>query len=245
MKSNIIKVLCLTAVLFSAGINSQAQYRHFRQSVYLNGVLPTGQFGGSIDATHTSVPLTFEQVGKSAVIGFGAGYRANYRFDIGLGEVAPFIGVDLFWNRINGKLQDQYRDSLMTAPTYLNIPLMAGISYCYDELNTRFPIIPFGEFAVGADMMLITREGTTVKNDPANYFAYKPSFDVAWMLGAGVYLGNYVSVGAYYYGLGKHTVDYTSRTIKENAVARLQVENSTNRETRSVGSVALRIGFHF
>jgi len=248
MKSTFTKVLCIAVMLLATGITAQAQFRHFRQSIYLNGVLPTGAFASQVDANQSIVPLTNEQVGKGAIIGFGAGYRASYRFDIGMGEVAPFVGADLFWNMIDSKWSDKYLNASMTAPSYLNIPVMAGVSYNYDELDTRFPIIPFGEFGVGSDMLLITREGTTVKDDPNNYYAYKPSFSVAWMVGAGVYLGNYVSIGAYYYGLGKHTVDYTSRCIDKNPVAALQAANDAanqTRHTRTVGELALRIGFHF
>ena len=245
MKSNIIKVLCLAALTIGVSGTTQAQFRHFRQSVYLNGALPTGQFGNHVDASHTTVPLTYTQAGKDAVLGFGLGYRASYRFDIGMGEVSPFLGADVFWNMIGGDWRDAYLDANMDAPSYFNIPVLAGISYCYDELNTQFPVIPFGEFGVGADMMIITHEGTSVKADANNYYAYKPSTTVAWMIGAGVYLGNYVSVGAYYFGLGKHPVDYTSRTIDRNPVAAAQVALAEGRQTRTAGTFALRVGFHF
>ena len=237
MKSNIIKLLCISALVFGFSTASQAHFGLFRPSVYLNGVVPTGDFGSNY--TGTTVPLTYTDAGKSAMIGFGAGYRVSYRFPIGMGEVAPFVGADLFWNMLSSDLRDDYLQGNMDAPTYFNIPIMAGISYNYDELNTQFPIIPFGEFAVGADVFMITREGGS-----GNYFAYKPSTTVAWMLGAGVYLGNYVSVGAYYYGLGKHPVDYTKNTTDNNAIAAGQVA-LLGRQLRTVGEFALRVGFHF
>lgn len=243
MKSNFIKVLCLAALMLTFGAESQAQFRHFRQSIYLNGVLPTGDFGSAVSAnsvTGTQVPLTFINAGKGAMVGFGAGYRVSYRFDIGMGEVAPYVGGDLFWNMLNGDLRNDYLQGKMTAPTYFNIPIMAGISYNYDELNTNFPLIPFGEFGVGADIMMVTREGSS-----GNYFAYKPSTTVCWMLGAGVFLGNYVSVGAYYYGLGTHPMDYTAKTLKDNTYASLQDETTGERQLRNIGSFALRVGFHF
>ena len=243
MKSNFIKVLCLAALMLTFGTDSQAQFRHFRQSIYLNGVLPTGDFGSAVSAnpvTGTQVPLTFINAGKGAMVGFGAGYRVSYRFDIGMGEVAPYVSGDLFWNMLNGDLRNDYLQGKMTAPTYFNIPIMAGISYNYDELNTNFPLIPFGEFGVGADIMMVTREGSS-----GNYFAYKPSTTVCWMLGAGVYLGNYVSVGAYYYGLGKHVISYMNKTYDSfSNFEKLSVDAGTI-PTRTVGELALRIGFHF
>ena len=238
----IVKVMCLAALMLSAGTMAQAQ---FRQSVFLNGNLP---FFGRVSSNHTSVPLTYEEIGKDASIGFGLGYRASYRFDVGVGEVAPFVGADIFWNMIKGKWRGIYLDSTFTTPTYLNIPIMAGVSYFYDELWND--ITPYAEFVIGADLMIITREGLGAsENNGTKYYAYKPNVALTWMIGAGAWFGRHVSAGIYYYGFGTHPIDYTSKTINKNAVAALQVNanelNGHGRETRSMGSLALRIGFHF
>lgn len=69
------------------------------------------------------------------------------------------------------------------------------------------------------------------------------------MIGAGAYFGEHVSAGLYYYGLGKHTIDYTQGTLDDNMAANAQVTANEaagmGRQQRSVGSVMLRIGFHF
>lgn len=238
----IVKILTLAALMTVAG-SATAQ---FRQSVFLNGALPIGQWASSIDATN--VPLTYTEVGRDAIIGFGLGYRVSYRFNVGVGEVAPFVGIDACWNMISGKWRTKYLDANSTAPTYLNIPLMAGVSYLYDRLWND--ITPYGEFAVGADMMFITPEGAgKVSNIPFKKYAYKPSTDLAWMLGVGAYFGRHVSAGVYCYGLGTHTVDYTSSTLKNNEAAQLQMTVAealgAKREKRTVGMMAVRIGFHF
>ena len=84
----------------------------------------------------------------------------------------------------------------------------------------------------------------------ALYYAYKSNIAFSWMLGIGAYFGRHVSAGLYYYGLGTHPVDYTGKTLDENAVAAAEVVahqtiDGVKREKRSVGSLALRIGFHF
>ena len=245
MKSTIIKMMCLSALMVGLGTVANAQ---FRQSVYLNGNLPTGSFSGNVSSSHTTVPLGYEEIGKDASIGFGMGYRASYRFDVGVGEVAPFAQVDLFWNMIGSSWRNKYMDLDYTTPTYFNIPVMAGVTYFYDELWND--ITPFGEFGVGADLLMITREGKGVKeNNGTLYYAYKSNFAMAWMIGAGAWFGRHVSAGLYYYGLGTHPIDYTDKTMNKNSVAAAQVaaNNLANhgREKRSVGSLALRIGFHF
>ena len=249
----IVKVLCLTAVLMSAYTVAQAQ---LRQSIFLNGNIPTGNFGSSASEGpglnsiyDNGVPLTYEQIGKDASIGFGLGYRASFRFDVGVGMVAPFVNADFLWNTIASKWRDRYSDYYLTSPTYFNRPLLGGVSYIYDELPWN-DISVFGEFGVGTDFFWITSEGTDKAKDGTYFkFAYKPTFSFAWMLGAGAFFGEHVSAGLYYYSLGSHNIDYTNGTLEDNSCASAQV--STNeaagmgRQRRSVGSLMLRIGFHF
>lgn len=243
----LVKVLCLTAMIMGVGTVAQAQ---FRQSIFLNGNIPTGDFASDasngptlIAAYNSGVPLTYEQVGKDATVGFGLGYRASYRFDIGYGLVAPFANIDFMWNTISGKWSDKYLDAKFSSPTYFNIPLLAGVSYIYDDLPWD-DISAYGEFGVGTDLLWITSEGADDFN-----FAYKATFAFAWMIGAGAYFGEHVSAGLYYYGLGKHTIDYTQGTLDDNMAANAQVTANDaagmGRQQRSVGSVMLRIGFHF
>lgn len=237
-------MMCLTALMVGFGMNAQAQ---FRQSIFLNGNLPTGGFASSINSNHI-VPLGYQEIAKDAALGFGAGYRASYRFDVGVGMVAPFLQADFFWNMIGGTWRDKYMDYDYATPTYFNIPVMAGVSYLYDELWND--ITPYGEFGIGADMMFITREGKSLNDNSLLYFAYKPSTSFSWMLGLGAYFGRHFSAGIYYYGMGTHPIDYTQKTLDENTAAAAEVlyhetVDGVKREKRTVGSVALRLGFHF
>ena len=165
-----------------------------------------------------------------------------------MGEVAPYVQADVFWNMINSDWRDKYMDADFSSPNYFNVPLLAGVSYFYDELWND--ITPFGEFGVGADFMMITREGSGVSVNGGNtYYAYKPNFAMAWMLGAGAWFGRHVSAGLYYYGLGTHPIDYTGKTLEKNATAAAQMAANElanhGREKRTVGTLAIRVGFHF
>lgn len=238
MKKNILKVLCLAAILLGSGSIAQAQ---FRQSIFLNGVLPVGSFATSV--SKADVPFTMQDMGKEAMIGFGAGYRASYRFDVGMGEVAPFAQADIFWNTIDGKWKEKFAGHKYSTPNYFNVPLLAGVSYLYDELWNDITL--FGEFGLGGDFFFITSEGTGKGNER---YAYKPTVELAWMVGLGAYFGQHVSAGLYYYGLGKHYIDYTDKTIDNNIFAAADAAGYTlanARESRNVGELALRIGFHF
>ena len=172
----------------------------------------------------------------------------SYRFDVGMGEVAPFVQADAYWNMISKTWRKKYLDANASAPSYINVPIMAGVSYLYDELWND--ITPYAEFGIGADMMFITGEGAgKINGVEYKRFAYKPSTSLSWMLGLGAYFGRHVSAGIYYYGMGTHTIDYTSSTLKNNMLAKTQLDTdraiNAPRQTRSVGSFVLRLGFHF
>lgn len=235
----VVKTLFLTAMLMGIGTAAQSQ-TYLRHSIFLNGNIPTGDFASSASAnsaTPNGVPLTITQIGKDASIGFGLGYRANYHFNVGVGQVAPFLGIDFLWNTLGGGWSEKYSDSYMSTPTYFNIPILFGVSYIYDQLP--WPSIrAFGEFGLGTDFLWITSEGKGDVEDGERYY-YKGGFAFSFMLGAGCYFGEHVSAGLYYYGLGTHEIDYTQATEKQHSMAGI------GRQRRSVGSVMLRIGFHF
>lgn len=239
----LVKVICLAAVMTVAGTHAQAQ---FRQSIFLNGALPTGQFAKDVNTDRgilgDQVPLLREEIGKDATPGFGLGYRISYRFDVGMGEVAPFAQADFFWNFIGSKWSDKYIQAKGKSPNYFNIPIMLGVSYLYDELWND--ITPYAEFAVGGDLFIIGSEKVTIADKSCTY-AYKPTVALSWMFGLGAYFGRHVSAGIYYYGLGKHVVSYTDKTYKSFNELEKAVVDAGAIPTRTVGEFALRIGFHF
>lgn len=251
MKNRFVTVLCLAAMLFGVGNVAQAQ---FRQSIFLNGGLPTGQFGSKVSADRGialaqiepapflayGLPLYREEIAKEVTPGFGLGYRISYRFDVGVGEVAPFAQADFFWNLTGGEWSDRYIQAKAKAPNYFNIPVMLGVSYLYDELWND--ITPFAEFGVGGDLFFFGRE----KSEKFKYtYAYKPTVALSWMVGLGAYFGRHVSAGVYYYGLGKHIINYTDKTFEKFTPAQQAFVESGSIPTRTVGELALRIGFHF
>lgn len=239
MKSRLLKVVCLAALLFGTGSMAQAQ---FRQSIYLDGILPIGNFASSVSNNNAGVPLGTHNIAKAATAGFGLGYRISYRFDIGFGIVAPFAAADFFWNFIGDDWSDRYIQARASVPNYYNVPVQLGVSYLYDRLWND--ITPFIEFGLGTDVMFIGRE----KSDAfLHTYAYKPSFanGLSWMVGLGTYFGEHVSAGLYVYDLGKHTVEYTNKTYKSFSGAEQILYNAAAVETRTVGEIALRIGFHF
>ncbi|MCR4660175.1 MAG: hypothetical protein K5650_07765 [Bacteroidales bacterium] len=243
-KTQIIKTLCLAiAFVFAANI-SQAQ---FRQSVYLDGAMPVGSWATTtlktipgISTFTDNVPLSPANMGKTASIGFGGGYRAQYLFDVGVGEVAPFANVDVIWNTVNKTVNNAYTQHNMTSTQYINVPVFVGVMYQYDRLFSNITI--YGEAGIGADFFFMTPEGD--RSNSNLWYAYKPTGTVAGEIGAGAYFGRYFSAGIHYYILGEHTVDMTAKTAENHSAEQTYYTTAGNRETRNLGALMLRIGFH-
>ena len=236
MKKNYtIKSLCIAVAMIFAGFGASAQLEN---SLFLNVGFPTGQFNDKAEMVLGQTLLGKANIGKEASMGFGLGYRCSYHFDIGFGEVAPFVNADLLWNQIKSDYRDSYTRAKADIPSYFNIPVMLGVNYRYALTDI---IKVFGEFGLGSDFFIITAEGWN-SNNTQEYHRYKVKNALTWELGAGAYFGSHVSAGLYYYGLGKHAITYNTDK-SHGPVYALDVDNSV--ELRKLGTLALRIGFHF
>ena len=240
-KYNAIKFLCIAALIALTSISANAQ---LEQSVFLSGSIPTGRFAGN-GKPSAGVIMGKTNIGKSATMGLGFGYRATYVFDVGFGEVAPFLNADFQWNRVNKTLRENYMRADASKPNYFNIPLMVGMGYRYMLTDI---IKVFGELGVGADMFIITPEGN--KNDASiGYCQYNVKPQLAWQVGGGAFFGSHVSASLHYYGLGQHAITYNESkctgVVYAADKAIYELDPSQKVETPSFGSIVLRIGFHF
>ncbi|MBR3412953.1 MAG: hypothetical protein IKG81_09735 [Bacteroidales bacterium] len=246
-KSNYFKGLCVAVALLAAGLNANAQ--QFETSIYLNGIFPMGQFRQAYEYNPTSeisfMPMDRTTVATSAAVGLAATGRFGVWFDVGFGQLLPFVEAGLFWNGTRSSIRDIYdnNDTNIVAgdvprtPTYLNIPIMLGLKYRYDITDI---IRPFFEFGIGYDLMFITKNGylnSNVEPYKDKWYAYKMDGKLCWSVGAGTYLGEYVSVGLYYAGLGSHHLNYTKKVTADY--------NAGHTEKRNIGELGLRVGFHF
>ena len=260
-KSNTFKTLVLLAAFVSAGFGANAQLTHLEQSLYLNFNMPTAEFNDDIanNAFDEQIPMTRFNAGKDAVFGFGLGYRVSYRFDVGFGEVSPYLHGDFQWNRVSGSTRDRYMNANDgSSPNYFNIPIYIGVNYRY-QLTDIFT--PFAEFGIGPDFFMITKESGKVQvpdySTPglADYVAahdyefklrYQTTTNVAFQLGVGCYFGQHVSASLHYNGYGKHAIKYKKADDIQSEPWLAGADASTTAtQTRSVGMLSFRIGFHF
>lgn len=236
--------LCVAVALVAFGFTAQAQ--RLEHSIYLGGTLPVGQFNDKTGVADM-VPFTGMDrsvIGKEANVGISGTYRAALWFDMGFGEMSPFVEASLYWNSVRSSVRDAFDNTRLGAkPNYLNIPLILGIKYAY-PLTDLFKV--FGELGIGYDLFFITGNGW--RNDNVMpFYRYNTRGAMAWEIGAGTYIGPFVSAGIYYQNLGKHVVTYNSHAQGPLGITADQLNVLENHQTqsRTVGEIAIRIGFHF
>ncbi len=213
-------------------------------SFYFNGFLPTAEFNNAshvVDEAGVFTPMNGHNVASDASAGLGISARFGIWCNIGYGELLPFAEASLLWNATKSTVRDEYEESsyadIATStmlPNYFNVPLMAGLKYRYNVVDA---VSPFVEFSLGVDFFFITRNG--FKGLDYLTYAYKPSSSFCWNVGLGTYLGENVSVGFYYLGLGDHQITYTDRSYANHT------DGPQKFPRRNLGEFALRFGFHF
>lgn len=238
-----IKAIVLGAMLFAF---SGASYAQLESSIYFNMLMPVGTFAK--DAKMTNVVegevMGLNEIGKDAVFGIGGTYRAGYVFDINVGLIQPFIEATFSWNRISSASREKYEKYDARVPNYINIPVMLGISYSYPLSET---LQPYGEFGVGYDMLFIGSEGK--KGSNITDLRYTAGSALGWQIGGGVIIGKYFSAGISYFGYGRHKIRYFSKSealaANQNALAMDNDGTVKKNVYRTLGTFAIRLGFHF
>ena len=230
-KKHYLKSLVITFALILMGWNAQAQYPEY--SLFLNGVLPTGDLGTKVDVS--SIPLNRSNICKGANAGLGVTFRAGMRLDLGFGDMTPYVEGGFLWNASTSDLRDGYEASTSvdgvrgSAPEYLNIPILIGAKYRY-ELTDVFK--PFAEFGLGCNLLFIS--GSGYKDN--EWYSFQPTGAFAWSIGAGSYFTDMVSLTIYYVGLGDHNMEFTSRSYVQ--------DDGNALEKRHIGEFGIRLGFH-
>lgn len=172
--------------------------------------LPMGTF-----AKGTNVDwgvLAGSENGVSA-LGFNAG--VEYRIPMVSGLSLMFTG-DIMYNSLTSEAKTNLKNLNCTAPSYLNIPLMAGANF---NLDMGKSLALFVEGGLGLNVRLLTGAKIPIIGD----VSFKPAFTFAFQGGAGIKFQGRYSLGVNYYVLGKADVkgkytllgeqEYTGGTI--------------------------------
>lgn len=205
MKTFKTLVLILALLIGSISIsNAQFSTGERGGSFTLNfiGALPLGEFSGTDNSgvfTPTT-PFLFDK--GNASMGAGLGFKVDYRFIFGM---SVYISADAIWNQLNKDMRLSYDNISKTKPNYINFPIMLGLGYqCY--FGKVFGL--YANAGAGLGLLYMTPEGWS---DQLTNFRVSTAF--SWQGGAGILLGEHISIGAHYHFLGNHTIEAKDPTI--------------------------------
>ena len=168
-----------------------------------------------------------------AIFGASLGLRYNYTFagtTIEETGVGIFVSADAFWNYINKTMRNQYDSVKCTKPMYINVPIMLGVSWTSDFVNS--PVNVWAEAGIGCDLFLKTTEGWKARTT-----SYEMNPEFACEGGVGILINRMFSVGVHYYWLGKQDI---KRKDVDYANGGFGVP-----PTVAIHMMAFKVGFHF
>ncbi|MCI6645206.1 MAG: PorT family protein [Bacteroidales bacterium] len=207
MKRLILSVLTAVMIFLSADLSAQTN----GFSLHIGGTMPMGSFAQSSNAF-----LDYGSGKAAAANGFAIGAKAQYSFPIPIvRRLKAMLTVDLLYNGMQNEAKnnlegygnmDGYFET--SAPSYYNIPIMAGVNLSPLVLG---PIKLYGEIGMGVNFRMVSdmQRVFEVKasDGSTRQFAGTVSFDnaatFAFQLGIGLCFLNRVSVGLSYYNLGR------------------------------------------
>lgn len=207
MKRLILSVLTAVMIFLSADLSAQTN----GFSLHIGGTMPMGSFAQSSNAF-----LDYGSGKAAAANGFAIGAKAQYSFPIPIvRRLKAMLTVDLLYNGMQNEAKnnlegygnmDGYFET--SAPSYYNIPIMAGVNLSPLVLG---PIKLYGEIGMGVNFRMVSDMQRVFElkasDGSTRQFAGTVSFDnaatFAFQLGIGLCFPNRVSVGLSYYNLGR------------------------------------------
>ena len=239
----------LSLLTLAAGVSHQA---HAQLYVGLNGgiTLPQGFYADSRMSDHEWMFAQGHQLKAGAGRGWAAGIEISYAMPFHKSLEAVVCGefmqsgasrdVQDYYQKVYARHYDQCSLYEMHLPRFRNIPLMAGLRYCF-PLNTIFDL--YGEAMAGMNIRTIT-DWTTAYAD-ANWqqpegeqsyefnnlkiYRYTPATTFAFRLGAGILVKKKVSIGASFYMMGKAPLSWDQEeTVRYNIAGEIKENTNTN-----------------
>ena len=225
--------LILLALLLAAGGTHQAKAQLY---VNLHGgiTLPQNDYADSRMSDHEWMLAQGHQHKAGAGLGWAAGIEVSYAMPFHKNLEAVLAG-DFMQGDMSTDVKNYYEQSRllhysqcsqyeMVLPRYRNVPVMAGVRYCY-PLTTLFDL--YGEALAGFNIRMISNwtlaftSGDWNAVDELEYAdfnnvkicRYAPATTFAFRLGIGILINKMVNVGASFCMLGNGPLSWEQEEI--------------------------------
>lgn len=261
------KIACLAtmaamtmgAVMAQDAQNTSALNKATEFSIHLGGAFPMGDFG---DSRASRGLVAWSDKTEKAGAGTGFDIGAKLKFNIpSINGLGVMLTADLFYNGPNNDVKDwiddliysyiyddELDDAEITAPKYINIPIMLGVNYDY-TINEKISV--WGEAGIGANIRKMTMLKQYLSSGDVELII-KQKYDItttfAFQIGAGLKLMDKVSLGLHYYALGSGKVKgMVSEEYIENYVGGEYEYLDGDFTLRYINPTmfVIRLGYHF
>lgn len=259
----------LFALLLTAG-----GYRHAAAQLYVNihgGItLPQGYYAESRMSDHEWMLAQGHQLKAGAGRGWATGLEISYAMPFHT-NLETVLSSEFMQSGVSRDVKDYYEQVYalrysqcskyeMTLPRFRNVPVLAGVRYCY-PLTTLFDL--YGEALAGINFRMISdwtiafAEGNWTAVDGQEFAEYNnvkvcrytPTTTFAFRLGVGILIKKTVSVGASFNMLGKGPLSWEQEEITRYSIYNNVRENhNTNQiDYFSINPtlVMVSVGFRF
>ena len=178
-----------------------------------------------------------------AAMGFNAG--AKFQLSV-LSDLSAFVSADFFYNGLKKELKEGFNDHSKSLPSYMNMPVMAGINYTlFEILGTTF----WAEAGAGMNFRNITNnvslslDANTIGVSTEE--AYDLTCSLAWKAGIGATLASKLSLGIHYYGFGASDISgETTSTLNVGSLTSEMKDSFTGGKLKAA-MIVVRLGYHF
>ena len=158
----------------------------------------------------------------------------------------PSRSLKLAISDISDEIEDDLKDGKM--PSYINIPVMAGLNYTIANINSDVSL--YAEGGVGVNMRHIGKLEGTVTDYVSGYgtididmeYSFDKAFLFAFQLGAGATIKDKFTIGLNYFNLGNEKV---RGKVSAEAEGYSATEKGKSDKKLSANILALRVGFKF
>lgn len=254
-------------LLLAAGGNHQVKAQLYA-NIHGGITLPQADYADSRMSDHEWMLTQGHQHKAGAGRGWTAGIELSYAMPFH-NNLEAVLAADFMQSGMNSDVQDYYEQTYaqhysqcslyeMKLPRYRNIPVLAGVRYCY-PLTTLFDL--YGEALAGLNIRMITDwslaftngEWTAVDGQEfADYnnvklCRYASATTFAFRLGVGILIKKMVSVGASFNMLGNAPLSWEQEEITRYSIYGEMRENrnQTHIDYFSINPtlVAVTVGF--
>lgn len=211
-------------------------------SIHAGNNFPIGAFSRGNTVGDIALNNSNSSYGGAAM-GFNAG--AKFQLSV-LSDLSAFVSADFFYNELKKELKEGFNDHSKSLPSYMNMPVMAGINYTlFEILGTTF----WAEAGAGMNFRNITNnvslslDANTIGVSTEE--AYDLTCSLAWKAGIGATLASKLSLGIHYYGFGASDISgETTSTLNVGSLTSEMKDSFTGGKLKAA-MIVVRLGYHF